>query len=89
MHSVSFGPKNPDKVLIIGTDELVLFLFKLSNLILQDTIMGEIQISNVFPKLAGRSELAQMHKCVDHITGQLVGAGPTLFPLFFSQVFDS
>lgn len=89
MHSVSFGPKNPDKMLIICTDELVLLLFKLRDLILKDSIVWEIQISNVFPRLAGRSESAQMHKCVDHITGQLVGAGPALFPLFCSQVFDS
>lgn len=88
---MSFGPKNPEKVLIIGADELVLPLFKLRGLILQDTMVWEIQISNfsVFPRLAGRPELAQMHKCVDHITGQLVGAGPALFPLFFSQAFDS
>lgn len=89
MHSASFGPENPDKLLIIGTDELDLFLFKLRSNPVKDTIVWEIQISSVFPRLAGRSELAQMHKCLDHISGQLVGAGPTLFPLFFSQVFDS
>lgn len=86
---MSSSLKNPDKLLIIGTDELVLFLLKLRNLILKDTIMWEIQIRNAFPRLAGRSELAQMHKRVDHITGQLVGAGPNLFPPFFSQVFNS
>lgn len=78
--------KTLTKVLIIGPDELVLFLFKLRGLILQDTVVWEIQISNVFRRLAVRSELAQMHKCVDHITGQLVGAGPTLSSVLLPSI---
>lgn len=56
-------PSKPwQSVNILGTDELVLFLPKTRKLNLKDTIIREIKIVNVFHRLVGRLERAQMHK---------------------------
>lgn len=62
---------------------------KTRKLNLKDIIIREIKIINIFHRLVGRLELVWKHKWVVHVSGQLVGAGPALFPLFFSQVFES